>query len=68
MTVEPAEHRTRAGEFRRHARGDVWGWKTWNFTKKQKECQRWRAETQRGREMERGRGGTSTALLCIITY
>lgn len=33
MTGEPAEHRTRAGEFRRHAGGDV-GVETLNFTKK----------------------------------
>lgn len=66
--VEPAEHRTRAGEFRRHVGVDVWGWKL-GISQKNEERKGGRDGMQKHRAVERRReGGASTALLCIITY
>lgn len=55
MTVEPAEHRTSAREFRRHAGGDAWGWKL-GISQKTRGKGRDGAQKHRGgRETERER-------------
>lgn len=63
MTVESAEHRTRAREFRRHAGGDAWGWELGISQKTRGEV---RHGAQKHRGVERRREGGEVPLpLCF---